>query len=298
MRYDVTILTASKYVSPAELTLYIRNVLYEDELVKNALQHRGLSVTRKAWDDAAFDWSATKVVLFRTVWDYFDRFPEFSRWFKTAKAKTQFINPPETIYWNIDKHYLADLEKAGVRIVPTLFIETGETDSLAGHLSRSGWHDAILKPAVSGAARHTYQINPANVAAHENIFRRLIAEEAMMLQPFQSSILQKGEVSHMLFDGRYSHSVLKKAKAGDFRVQDDFGGSVQQYEAGPNEIAFAEKAVAVCKPLPVYARVDVVWDNHGQLALAELELIEPELWFRLRPQAANMLADSVAITLK
>jgi len=298
MHYDVTILTAAKYVSPTELTPYIRNVLYEDELVKNALQQKGLSVARKAWDDNAFDWSATKVVLFRTVWDYFDRFPEFSRWFKTAKAKTRFINPPETIYWNIDKHYLADLEKAGVRIVPTLFIETGDRDSLVRHFSRSGWQDAILKPAVSGAARHTYQIDPANVAAHERIFRRLIAEEAMMLQPFQHSILQKGEVSHMLFEGRYSHSVLKKAKAGDFRVQDDFGGSVHEYEAGPDEIAFAEKAVSVCKPSPIYARVDVVWDNHNQLALAELELIEPELWFRVRPQAAQMLADSVAATLE
>ena len=29
-------------------------------------------------------------------------------------------------------------------------------------------------------------------------------------------------------NGIYTHAVLKKAKSGDFRVQDDFGGSVEK----------------------------------------------------------------------
>ncbi len=90
-----------------------------------------------------------------------------------------------------------------------------------------------------------------------------------------------------------THAVLKIAKPGDFRVQDDFGGSVHNYQANAEEIAFAEKAVAACHPTPFYARVDVIKDNNDQLAIIELELIEPELWFRLMPSAAQVLANSI-----
>ena len=97
----------------------------------------------------------------------------------------------------------------------------------------------------------------------------------------------------MLFDGKYSHAVLKIAKEGEFRVQDDFGGSVHQYDPSDEEIEFAEHVAAHTSPLPAYARVDVIWDNNDQLAVAELELIEPELWFRFKPEAADLMADAV-----
>jgi hypothetical protein len=97
----------------------------------------------------------------------------------------------------------------------------------------------------------------------------------------------------MLFGGTFTHAILKKAKAGDFRVQDDFGGTVHSYDPSPAEIAWAEQVVALCDPLPVYARVDAIWDKKQEPALAELELIEPELWFRYHPEAAEKLADAL-----
>ena len=80
--------------------------------------------------------------------------------------------------------------------------------------------------------------------------------------------------------GKFTHGVLKIAKYGDFRVQDDFGGTVQNYEATPEEIDFAERTIQACNPAPSYARVDIIHDNQNQHALIELELIEPELWFK------------------
>jgi hypothetical protein len=50
--------------------------------------------------------------------------------------------------------------------------------------------------------------------------------------------------------------------------------------------------------LPLYARVDVFLDNQNKLALAELELIAPELWFRYRPDAANELAQGIQQLIK
>jgi len=298
MKYDVTILTQEAYVSPTEVDDYINNVLTEDRLVKEALQALGLKVTRVSWDDPEFDWSETRSILFRTIWDYFDRFEEFEPWLKKASKVTKLINPLELIWWNIDKHYLADLDKWGANIVPTRFIETGDPRSLHEVVKDSGWENVVLKPAISGAARHTYKIKNDQINDHEEVFQKLVKSEAMMLQPFINSILEKGEVSHMVFDGKYTHSILKKAKPGDFRVQDDFGGSVELYQASEEEKKFAEQVIAKCKIKPLYARVDVVWDNNNELAVAELEVIEPELWFRFKPDAATQLANSIDLFLK
>jgi len=160
-------------------------------------------------------------------------------------------------------------------------------------LQETGWGNIILKPCISGASRHTYKLNKDNITAHEDIFQSLILKEAMMLQPFQRDIVEKGEVSLMVMGGEFTHAVLKVAKAGDFRVQDDFGGTVNVYDPSPEEMAFAESAVAACSPQPTYARVDIIKDNNGELAVIELELIEPELWFRLNPNAAKVLAEAL-----
>jgi len=97
----------------------------------------------------------------------------------------------------------------------------------------------------------------------------------------------------MLFKGQYSHAVIKNAKPGDFRVQDDWGGTVQLYKASEKEITFSKRVLNACKELPLYARVDIFEDNSGELALAELEIFEPELWFRLYPEAAELQAKTI-----
>ena len=67
----------------------------------------------------------------------------------------------------------------------------------------------------------------------------------------------------MLVNGHFTHFILKKAKAGDFRVQDDFGGMVYEYEASKNEINLAEKVFFSCDEIPLYGRVDIMWDDVG-----------------------------------
>ncbi len=293
MKYDITILTQSEYVDPLETDEYIDNVLLEDKLVIDALEAKGLKVYRTNWDNPDFDWSSTKYVLFRAIWDYFDRFPEFSKWLKVVSQQTRLINPAEQIVWNMDKHYLRDLEFAGVNIVKTNFIEKGDSRTLKQAIVDAGWEHVILKPAVSGGARHTYKIKPGESDQHEVVFSELIAEEAMLIQPFLNNIMKMGEVSFMVFGGKYSHAVLKKAKAGDFRVQDDHGGTVHPYEASPEEILFVQDVMSKCKTIPVYGRVDVTWDNNDELALVELEIIEPELWFRKSEDSPNRIAKAV-----
>ncbi|WP_179346573.1 ATP-grasp domain-containing protein [Winogradskyella ursingii] len=289
---DIVVLTDHRYLKDSKDT-YQHNVFYEDALVVNALQNEGLKVERKAWDDEHFDWSTTKSILFRSTWDYFARFDEFSEWLSEVAQHTELINSEQLIRWNIDKHYLNDLNDNGIRIAKTEFIERGSETSLKELHKKLEWTETVLKPCISGAARHTYKLNTENLDQHEAIFNQLIAEEAMMLQPFQYNIMKEGEISMMVFSGQYTHAVLKKAKAGDFRVQDDFGGSVHLYTPTQAEIDFAEHAVKGCPELPIYARVDIFTNNENQLAVSELELIEPELWFRHHPEASDVLAKAV-----
>jgi len=112
----------------------------------------------------------------------------------------------------------------------------------------------------------------------------------MLLQEFRPEIMAAGETSLIFLAGRYSHTVRKIAKPGEFRVQGDHGGTVHPHEASTDEIAFAETAVAACPSPPCYARVDLLRTDDGRWLLMELELIEPELFFCFRPQAAEELA--------
>ncbi len=196
--------------------------------------------------------------------------------------------------WNLDKHYLADLAAAGVNVVPTHYLGRGCGDSLQSVVAQHRWDEAVFKPVVSGAARATFRFDAGGCAAMEERFARCVATEAMMVQPFQRDVLESGELSLVVIGGRCTHAVRKRARPGDFRVQDDHGGTVHPHTATPEEIRFAESAVACCPTVPAYARVDAVRDAAGRLCVMELELVEPELFFRFHTPAAHALADHVA----
>jgi glutathione synthase/RimK-type ligase-like ATP-grasp enzyme len=292
-QYDVVILTEKSFVNPPEVTPYIKNVLWEDQLVQEALERKGLSVIRIAWEDTDFDWATTRIALVRSIWNYATQVESFIKWFKEVQQKTQIVNVPEIIEWNIDKHYLKDLSDKGIHIPTTIFAHKGDYISLKAFFEKGDWSEAVIKPTVSAGAKHTYRINAENISEHEAIFKEVIAQEDMIIQPFLKSVMERGEVSLMVMNGKYTHAVLKIAKPGDFRVQDNWGGTVHHYNPTPEEMAFAEQAVAACSPTPQYARIDIAYDNDEQIVLIELELFEPELWFRFKPEAADELAESM-----
>ncbi|MFN5846667.1 MAG: hypothetical protein ACK46O_13255, partial [Flavobacteriia bacterium] len=107
--FDFTILTDNRYVDPTVITEYIKNILLEDQLVLDELKYRGYKVQRLSWDDSEMDWTATRYIIFRTTWDYFDRFAEFTEWLEKVRNKTTLMNSEALILWNLDKHYLAEL---------------------------------------------------------------------------------------------------------------------------------------------------------------------------------------------
>mgnify|MGYP002619990873 FL=1 len=295
---DVALVTEARYVQPQPGNAYVENIFEDDRWVAEALERRGLSSVRVSWADTEVDWSFYRCAVLRTTWDYFERATEFSNWLDHVQTRTQLLNRPELVRWNMDKHYLLDLADRGIRVVPSVFLERGVAVDLATRIQELGWSRGVLKPAVSGSARHTYVLDPGDIERHQSIADRLLRDEALIIQPFMPDVVERGEVTLVLFEGRVTHGVLKRPKPGDFRVQDDHGGTVHPHTASPEEIAFAESTLAVLDETPLYGRVDLVRDPAGRLAVMELELVEPELWFRMHPPAADRFAAGLAGRLR
>ncbi len=291
--FDVVLLTDSRYVNPKKIDPYIQNVLKEDGLVMDGLEKLNLRTIKKDWNDTNFNWSSTKSAIFRSTWDYFDQFSNFRNWLDLIKNQCYLINPYEQINWNLDKHYLLDLQKLDLPIVESVFVSKKTQLNLETISKSKNWKDIVIKPTISGAARHTYHLKNDEIKKFQDKWLSLTNNEDFMVQEFQKNILSTGEIAVMIFGGEYSHSVQKKAKKGDFRVQDDFGGSVEKINPSLEIIELAEKTIKSLKTMPLYARVDIIFDNVSNPVISELELIEPELWFRFKEESAYKLAEIV-----
>ena len=288
---DFVILTEDRYEKPKNINWYIKNVLNEDSILLNEIANLGFSVKRISWSSKSFDWSNVKYVIFRTTWDYFEKLNDFRLWMKKTSKKTKFINPYSQILWNLDKVYLNDFKNLGINIVPSFFVN--QKCSLSEIINYTKWENVVVKPTISAAAWNTHLVLKQDLSLFEPTFRDLQKNHNLLVQEFQKNILSRGEFSLIVVGGKYTHAVIKRVKKGDYRVQDDYGGSVERYNA-PNEMVdFAESIISKCDPIPFYARVDIIIDNNNEFALSELELIEPELWFRFCPESAHLLAKEV-----
>ena len=99
----------------------------------------------------------------------------------------------------------------------------------------------------------------------------------------------------MLIDGEPTHAVQKRGRAGDYRVQDEHGGTDHLAALDPSLVEISKRALAVapCEDPPLYARVDFLSDDGGDALVNELELVEPMLFFQHHPEAAGIFADAI-----
>jgi glutathione synthase/RimK-type ligase-like ATP-grasp enzyme len=117
-----------------------------------------------------------------------------------------------------------------------------------------------------------------------------------IVQPVVDSVRTEGETSVYVFGGEAVSQLRKTPPAADIRVQEEHGGTTAAVALDPDAVALAERTVAVAGTLlgrtPAYARVDLLrWQ--GDLAVSELELIEPGLYLDLAPQNAEAFAEHV-----
>lgn len=256
----------------------------EDDKLLIFLQEKGLNIEKVIWNDEEINWANYQVAILKSPWDYFDLYDDFKIWLNLLEeSKVKLLNPFDVVRWNADKHYLREIELAGLNITPSFFVSKNDKIELNDFLKKFNTDQLIVKPCVSGGAKNTFKVTLKNIEEINKKLRTLVEEEDFIIQPFLPEILENGEWSFIFFNGLYSHALIKKAKTGDFRVQPAHGGSVHIQHPNKAVIEIAEKYVKLFAKNCLYARVDGTFVN-GEFLLMELELIEPFLFLNTAPQ--------------
>jgi hypothetical protein len=257
-----------------------------------------LAAEHRCWDDPDVDWESYDRVVIRSTWDYTTRVGEFLAWCE-AVGPQRLRNRPDLVAFNADKRYLLEL---GVEIVPTVFVGPGEQlPPLAG--------EVVVKPNISAGARDTGRFGPAAVATARALIERIQASgRVALVQPYLSSVDQRGETALVFFGGELSHVLRKRAILAPDEVAPRGEGTlapaaamlsedlVAPGAARADELALAHRVMDAASErfgTPLYARVDLVIGAEGRPALLELEVIEPALYLDLSPGATQRLADAI-----
>lgn len=240
------------------------------------------------------------LTLIRSPWNYHRKRAAFAAWLDEAeRERIALLNPAPVVRRNMNKHYLIDLAAAEVDVVPTARVPYGALARMGDLAPPSPSGEYVLKPLIGASGEHTYKLGGA-LAPPEELLAAFGAGDEFLLQPYLPEILTEGEVSLVYFAGRYSHAVLKRAAKGEFRVQVEWGGSVEP--ARPTERMIETGAAALAalsspgEDIP-YGRVDGVLSG-GRFLVMEVELVEPELFFAYSPGATHRFAENLIARAK
>lgn len=266
-------------------------------LLTEALGRRGVDARWLAWTDPGAPWADGPVVI-RSTWDYTADRDAFVAW---ACRLPWVMNGADAVAWNSDKTYLRDLAAAGIPIVPTQWVEPGETVPLPVE------GEYVVKPSVGagskGAGRFTAAAGEA-ARAHASALHD--AGRVVLVQPYLAGVDAAGETALVYFDGVFSHAVRKGAMlpAGTVNPLTRVSNAdlfveerIDAHVASSDELAVGEQVMAVLRDRlradQLYARVDLLPSPDGPVVV-ELELVEPSLFLGYGEGAADRFANAIA----
>ena len=282
---EIALITASQMPKPD----------LDTGLLVEEMARIGARAALVSWDDA-IHWADVPLIVLRTPWDYSRRFVAFMEWALQVDGETRLLNPFPLVRWNSHKSYLLDLAAKGVPVVPTTLFRAHDPDAAARLFEVPTEAELVVKPAIGAGANGVMKARKGDPALARNLDEVLESKDALA-QPFVSSVAEAGEVSLVYFGGCYSHAIRKRPAKGDFRVQDQHGGTLHPHEPAERELAVGAAALAAAPAASAYARVDLVeWE--GSPVVMELELIEPELFLRHSPEGLRRFAEVLALALK
>ena len=101
----------------------------------------------------------------------------------------------------------------------------------------------------------------------------------------------------IFFNKKFSHAVNKKPKAGDFRIQVQFGGIYTAVSPSAEVIQQAQSIVDTFPKQLLYARVDGIIINN-KIQLMEVECIEPDLYFNYSEGSLQRFVNAILDLIK
>ena len=245
------------------------------------------------------DWDSYDLVYICTPWDYQNDVAAFFDVLERIEASSaKLVNSIDLVHWNLEKNYLRDLESRGAAIVPSLFRDTFDERDIEGWFRAHGRNRIVVKPLVGANADHIVVLTRPVPGAVIDDLHETYAARPFFVQPFMDRVISEGEYSTFFFNGEFSHAILKKPDAGDFRTQEEHGADIRSVEAPQDLIDTAHDVVALVEPLPVYVRADFVRGDDEHFLVMELELIEPSLYLRYDPGSAARFAKALVSSVE
>ncbi len=258
----------------------------DDRVAIPILRTFGIDVVPVVWTDDLPTPGAFSGLVVRSTWDYHLKYPAFLAWLDSIeKSGIPVWNEPDMMRWNSNKLYLLELRDRGVRI-PSTFVATSISDVVP-----AGFFEApiVLKPTVSADSFRTVHVDSSDKTDLQGALTHILPHSAALVQEFMPEVRNEGEYSFVFIEGAFSHAVLKRPAEGDFRVQEELGGSLTSITPSPGLLAHAQRVISLLEPTPLYARIDGV-RRGTELVVMELELIEPSLYFLHSEAAAEQFA--------
>jgi glutathione synthase/RimK-type ligase-like ATP-grasp enzyme len=262
----------------------LKDLTPSDQKILAMLLESGLDAQATVWDDENIDWESFDYLIFRNTWDYYEKETAFLAFLDyIEKLNIPTLNSLPIVRKNIHKFYLRDFENKGIKIIPTVFIEKGSTFSLS-ELKSSDWPKAVIKPAFSAGSYLTEVVTDENILELSEQYNVLATDKDLLFQKFMPEIQLIGETSLLFFNRKFSHSVCKVPKDGDFRVQSQFGGQYSPTTVSENVMNQTLDIINLVEGDLLFARIDgIIIDDI--FYLMELELIEPDLYLEHHPEA-------------
>lgn len=280
---------------PSFVTWDIPNLyeLFEDDiLLLQGFKEQGVDARSVIWNDPQVDWNRYDLALIRSTWDYLDEQEQFLQVMAEVEAsRCRLFNPLAAVRWNIDKHYLFDLQSRDVPVIPTLPASDVAIDQLDELFADHSPEMLILKPRIGLGGSHSYRVPREALKDTLERLRKRKPEQEYLVQPYIEDIVKEGEWSFIYFNRTLSHVLLKKPAPGDYRVQGIYGGTIRAAAPGAEDILQAERVMDEIPFDVLYARLDFVRVK-GQLSVMEVELIEPIFSFNLVPESIPRLVQA------
>ena len=263
----------------------------DEQVMVTLLRSQGVDVRPVVWDSEA-NWNQFELVLVRTIWDYHVKIDKYLSWLDDlSKSGVVVLNPLKVLQWNYHKFYLQELSQKGVPVAESSFIRKGDISRLNEAMANLKTEEVILKPAISATAYGLLKVQKHELSNPSKEVRDLISYNDVIVQEFIEDIQHAGEWSFLYFNGEFSHAVLKRPQVGDFRVQSDYGGTVEVAQPEEAILEQVARALSGIDEDLLYCRIDGMVLN-GQFMLMELELIEPELFLKTE-EIRNRFASAI-----
>ena len=278
------------------------------------MEERGSTVSIISWRDEKL--TTEKIATFDVVtflWcNIYDQYPlEFENFIrerlepaKLRSSTLKVMNDNTIILWNYDKViYLQQLQTAGFTVPKTEYIEDIDlfesVDSFAYEVTRlakvvsgsSTNSSVVIKPSISSSSKQTYLMSDPSCMSSIDLdylmaLYRTGTDGSLMIQAYEPDIAS-GEYSLVYIATSFTFAIHKIPSYGEFRCQQEFGGSTVEMAINsiPNNIMTVAEDVIRYIGTNVgqlmYCRVDGIVRHSGEFVIMEVEAIEPDLYLEV-----------------